>query len=770
VSLSDVLEESKEQIVRGVMERLVADRCETLHASLVELVDDLTQSLRRGRVDLTAPRRYITLGTDPDLLLAKLDAIRACLFALLGERKPHAEYAELGLVTEWFAATSQLILREHNRVLRILVDAVPDHLALHDADGRILFTNRAARNDVIAALGGLERDPVGQGLGDIPGLEDFAAQVEHGFAQAFDGRTTSSQVRFPSAEGWHWREQIVSPYLDGDGAVRAVAIVSRNDHARRLSEDRLRLLSKLNTVGDTLDQEGALSAVVRLSVPELADWSIVDVVDEGGSLRRHKVAHRDPAEAARADELAAAHATFSRAQLERLRSGQSILVGLAGLAGLARAGDELAAADALASSLAPLATLAPQSVLAVPFTVMGEMIAVATFVTTGESKRRYDADDVAVAEDLARRASQMIENARLNQRVQESEARFRVALSRSNITVFEEDADGKLRWLYNPQLGYDDREIIGRPIEELIATGDSAKVAATRRQVHALASRAHVDVEGFFEGTRRHLTMSFEALRSATGTVVGTTGAIVDMTEAKRAQEDLTQALGFRDRMMGILGHDLRNPVAAIQGMAGLLMLEQTLDDGTRDGLRRIDQSVRRISEMIQTVLDFARTRFQGSIPVSPSLVDLRELCATIVDETKAANPRRQISFAAGAAERGEWDPARMAQVLSNLIANALTHGERDQPVRISLTGDEQSVAIAVVNRGPAIPAAKLDKLFEPFERGEASSLESRGGLGLGLFIAQQIVRSHGGAIAATSADGLVTFTIELPRQPPRAP
>ena len=175
------------------------------------------------------------------------------------------------------------------------------------------------------------------------------------------------------------------------------------------------------------------------------------------------------------------------------------------------------------------------------------------------------------------------------------------------------------------------------------------------------------------------------------------------------------------------------------------------------------------MSEMIGTVLDFARTRFAGSIPVSPRAIDLRELCATIVDELKAAHPKRQIVFAAGTVERGQWDPARIAQVLSNLVANALTHGARNQPVHITLTGDAQSVAIAVVNRGPAIPPDKLDKLFEPFERGEESETENRSGLGLGLFIAQQIVRSHGGNIAATSADGLVTFTVELPRQTARA-
>jgi signal transduction histidine kinase len=168
----------------------------------------------------------------------------------------------------------------------------------------------------------------------------------------------------------------------------------------------------------------------------------------------------------------------------------------------------------------------------------------------------------------------------------------------------------------------------------------------------------------------------------------------------------------------------------------------------------------------IETILDFTRIRFNdGGLPVSRSEMDFGELCREVVDEALAAHPGRRVSVETSGDLRGEWDCARLAQVVSNLVGNALTHGDDTQPVRLIAKADAASVTLEVVNRGPTIAPDQLATLCEPFVRGAGSDHgRARQGLGLGLYIAKQIVVSHGGTLTAQSRDGTTTFTIVLPR------
>ena len=142
--------------------------------------------------------------------------------------------------------------------------------------------------------------------------------------------------------------------------------------------------------------------------------------------------------------------------------------------------------------------------------------------------------------------------------------------------------------------------------------------------------------------------------------------------------------------------------------------------------------------------------------------VDLGTLVRTVVDELRAANPGRTITIEPHGELRGRWDVVRLGQVISNLVGNALTHGAPDSPVIVSLTAVADRVLVAVTNDGPTIPDA-LGKLFEPFWQAPRSGATRSRGLGLGLFIAQQIVEAHGGEIAVRSQTGQTTFTVRLP-------
>jgi signal transduction histidine kinase len=179
-----------------------------------------------------------------------------------------------------------------------------------------------------------------------------------------------------------------------------------------------------------------------------------------------------------------------------------------------------------------------------------------------------------------------------------------------------------------------------------------------------------------------------------------------------------------------------------------------------RSHLAYIEVAARRTSEMIGTLIDFARSRFGGSLPVVRAPADLHAICGRVIDELTAGNPGRRIEMDPKGDGRGEWDEARLGQVVSNLVGNALLHGERDEPVRVSVEGGDSEALLRVQNRGTPIPADLLPVLFGPFRRGSDSR-----GLGLGLYIVRQIVVAHGGTVEVESTGPWgTTFIARLPR------
>ena len=230
-----------------------------------------------------------------------------------------------------------------------------------------------------------------------------------------------------------------------------------------------------------------------------------------------------------------------------------------------------------------------------------------------------------------------------------------------------------------------------------------------------------------------------------------------DLTEQKQAAE-------VRERVLGIVGHDLRNPLLAITMGAGLLSKDAGLPAGSSRTARRILTSAHRMDQIIRDVLDLTRARLGGGLDLLPAPEDAHLVCARIVDELRLAHPGRELRLQTSGDGRGVWDSGRLEQVVSNLAANALQYGPIDSPVELESRGEDAYWQLSVHNFGAPIPADQLPHIFDPFKR---VGVTNERNLGLGLFIAREVVLKHGGTIAVRSvAPEGTTFVVRLPRQP----
>jgi PAS domain S-box-containing protein len=239
-----------------------------------------------------------------------------------------------------------------------------------------------------------------------------------------------------------------------------------------------------------------------------------------------------------------------------------------------------------------------------------------------------------------------------------------------------------------------------------------------------------------------------------------------DVTQRRRVQEELQRDLEFRERVMGVLGHDLRNPLAAIHMAASLLLRRGALTAPSQRMVTTIDRSAERMQEMIAAISDFSHSRFKGLLPIRPEPSDFGDLTRRVLEEAELANPNAKLALFVEGDVQGTWDPHRLSQVVANLVANAVTHGRSGSEIRVELVGHDDAVELSVHNEGEPIPASVQAHIFEPFRQAQLPSAGMRVGLGLGLYIVQQVVLAHGGRVSVRSGEGEgTTFTVRLPRR-----
>jgi signal transduction histidine kinase len=302
------------------------------------------------------------------------------------------------------------------------------------------------------------------------------------------------------------------------------------------------------------------------------------------------------------------------------------------------------------------------------------------------------------------------------------------------------------------------------------------------------AAEIHAEARLLSGYTVVQLVSEYRALRSSVLTLwaadIGEAGS-THMGDVTRFNEAVDQALAesvaryefmikqSQNMFLAILGHDLRNPLGTV--VTGSSFLMQAVDIPPKYVLvaTRMFNSAKRMSKLINDLIDFTRTHLGPGIPIQVKLGSLVAVCEEVVDEMRTYHPERLIELHVPAKLDAIFDESRLAQVLSNLIGNAIQYGSPDQPVSVRLAGDGDNVMVAINNRGVTIPVDNIRTIFDPMVRIAAnasnagSDYTERTSLGIGLYISREIVHAHGGRIDVDSsaADG-TTFTMTMPRLP----
>jgi PAS domain S-box-containing protein len=756
--LAEVLERTKDQLVDELERRAavsvstklpIAGRRRRLGRLVQEIIEALHRQGADESVEVPSPAPIVV---DPALELRERELVRNYLIEAVEQKHMPASPGETVIVAQWVGQAERTRLREQNSRLSILLDSVHESAALLGPDGRILYCNRRAAQILRETIGVPRSEIMGKTPAElgVPGELVIGRPIEELLPMARQRQTFQMNAWGREKEG------CIDAIYRRDGAVGAVTLVVRDIHARKLAETRLDLLTKLSALTGTLEYDEVAEALVHIPIPQFADWCVVNVV-ESRRIRRTFVAHGDPSKAPLRDEILRELPIWEG----RHPLWQDLLTG--GFQLLAEVNDDmLRRLSSNERQYHLLSRVGMRSLMVVPMVSRGHLLGILSFVYTVDSGRRYGRDDPPLAEEIALHAAHAFENARLMKDLKASEARFRIALGSARTAVYEQDTALRYVWYYNPLVPLN---LVGKTAEEGLPADEAGPLTTVKRRVLEEGERIEQEMDFTFGGEeRRHYRDTVEPLRDHSGKIVGVIGAATDITEQQQTQQQLTEELEFRERMMGILGHDLRNPLGTVIMAADLLLRGQELPPTARNHLVRVRRAAGRMQEMIDTLLDFTRARFMGSVPVSRVPGDLAEISRGAIEEMHLAWPDYAIELEVHGDTRGEWDPARMSQTITNLVTNAISYGRDGTAVQVTIEGDARDVDVKVHNHGRPIAPESIPMLFQPFRRGVPED-RSPGGLGLGLYIVKEIVQAHEGSIGVESnAQAGTTFTMHLPR------
>ena len=355
-----------------------------------------------------------------------------------------------------------------------------------------------------------------------------------------------------------------------------------------------------------------------------------------------------------------------------------------------------------------------------------------------------------------------------------NDEQLRLALDTARVCLWDLDVQAaRIRWSGNTDavLGGTPGDTFEALIQRILAedqTHFAQKVAVAIQNGQDFQVEFRVYVPG---GAPRWLRSRVRVLSEGGGPSKRMMGTLKDITREHQVEEESRRAADFQEQLVDIVSHDIRSPLGAIISWARIMALGGPPPEEQQRTFRRITSAALRIERLTRLLLDFSRARLGGGITLEPRRCDLHELLQKVSHEFRVAYPDRTMQCdQEGEPTVGTWDPDRLAQVISNLVENALKYSPPDTLVRLTAKGLKEHVVLEVHNQGKPIPPELMPHIFEPFRRGPQSSRTAKTSYGLGLYIVQEIVHAHGGTIEVLSnLEEGTTFSVRLPRVPPVA-
>jgi len=240
--------------------------------------------------------------------------------------------------------------------------------------------------------------------------------------------------------------------------------------------------------------------------------------------------------------------------------------------------------------------------------------------------------------------------------------------------------------------------------------------------------------------------------------------ALADQAAVALQKTRLDETAEFRERLMGIVSHDLRDPISAILMAVEVLLRRSDMDDTATKTVLRIRSSAKRATRLIEDLLDFTQARLGGGIRITRRASDLHAIVRQVAEELEIAHPDRTIEVIQHGDGQGTWDQDRLTQVVTNLVVNAVRYSPSGTAIRVVTSGEHGEVRVTVHNEGTPIPPERLSQVFEPMKRA-TSEVPTARTVGLGLYIVKHIVEAHRGRVTVESTErNGTTFTVRLPR------
>lgn len=690
---------------------------------------------------------------------------------------------------------------------RFLAESIPQQVWTAWPDGRLDYISRTG-----LLYFGLEADELlGAEWLEVVHPEDVQsclARWERSIATGEDYEIEFRLRRFDDAYRWHLGRAIAQ--RDAEGRIIRWFGTNTDIDDQKRNQESIRFLAEASVaLASSLDYETTLAAVARLAVPQIGDWCAVDMQAPDWSLKRVAVEHIDAAKVALAEEL---HRRYPPRESDQagvmnvLRTCQSELY--------TTVSDELIEAATYDADHAQIVqSLGLRSAIIVPLLSRGHALGAITLVTSA-SGRVYGPDDLALAEDLARRAATAVDNALLYRQAQEA-SRAKDEANALLDTLLEKAPvgfafiDRALRFVrVNEKLaeinGVAAASHIGKTFHEVLPDMDALVEHNLQRVLQSGEAILNVETTARTPASAeetRNFFVSYYPVRASGGELLGVGTVVVEISELKRFEQELREAKNSaeaanaaKDQFLAVLSHELRTPLTPVLSTVQAMESEPGLTPDLRSSIEMIKRNVELEARLIDDLLDLTRIA-RGKLELSTQTVDAHQSLADAIDIVRDEIGGKGLTLQTELAAKRHYvraDSARLQQVFWNLIKNAVkftppggkiwirSQNIAEQPEPIDADGNGRHAVgstsrggirdatcrlrVEVRDTGIGIEPQVLPRIFDAFEQGERSITRRFGGLGLGLAISKALIDMQGGRLTADSAGkGLgAVFVVEL--------